>query len=158
MFTQNKKFTYIELFAGIGGFRIAMEALGDSELVWGCDIDRPARCTYRCNFGQDQVLYTDITEAKTSFIPTHDILTAGFPCQDFSTLGAGTEGGQQGLEGDTGSLFFQVVRVLRDVQPKSWTTNIKQRRDHKKSDPRIRISRIHSAIQIYKQSLFSATI
>ena len=120
MFTQNTQFTYIELFAGIGGFRIAMEALGDSELVWGCDIDRPARCTYRCNFGQDQVLYTDITEAKTSFIPTHDILTAGFPCQDFSTLGAGTEGGQQGLEGDTGSLFFQVVRVLRDVQPKSF--------------------------------------
>jgi DNA (cytosine-5)-methyltransferase 1 len=112
-------FTYIELFAGIGGFRVGLEALG-GELVWGCDIDLAARITYRANFGQDQTLYNDITQAKSEFIPSHDILTGGFPCQDFSNLGAGFDSGQQGLDGKTGSLFYEVVRILRECQPKSF--------------------------------------
>ena len=110
-------FTFIELFAGVGGFRVGLEAIG-GKLVWGCDIDHDSQVTYRANFGQDQTLYADITQAKSQFIPQHDILTAGFPCQDFSTLGAGHRDGQKGLEGDTGSLFFEVVRLLKECQPK----------------------------------------
>ena len=110
---------FIELFAGVGGFRVGLEAVG-GELVWGCDIDKDSRVTYRANFGQDQVLYNDVTQAKKEFIPQFDVLTAGFPCQDFSNLGAGNVGGQQGLEGDTGSLFYQVVRLLKECQPKAF--------------------------------------
>jgi DNA (cytosine-5)-methyltransferase 1 len=110
---------FIELFAGVGGFRHGLEAVG-GELVWGCDIDKNVGITYRANFGQDQILYNDVIEAKKEFIPAFDLLTAGFPCQDFSHLGAGNDGGQKGLEGETGSLFYQVVRLLKDCQPKAF--------------------------------------
>lgn len=110
---------FIELFAGVGGFRIGLEAIG-GELVWGCDIDQDSRVTYRANFGQDQILYNDICRAKKEFIPTFDLLTAGFPCQDFSNLGSGNHNGQMGLEGITGSLFYQVTRLLKECQPKAF--------------------------------------
>lgn len=76
--------TFIDLFAGIGGMRLALEATG-CKCVFSCEINNAARKTYYTNFGQ--LPETDIREVKTSDVPDHDILTAGFPCQPFSRAG-----------------------------------------------------------------------
>lgn len=102
-------FTFIEMFAGIGGFRIGLEAIG-GECVWACELDPLARLVYKANFGSAP--YYDVTKADYSRLPPFDILTAGFPCQDFSTLGE-----QRGLDGTRGALFFEITKVLKQCQP-----------------------------------------
>ena len=80
-------FKFIDLFAGIGGFRVGLEALG-GQCVFASEIDADAVAVYCKNFGQEKdSVAGDITEVDDSAIPPHDILTAGFPCQPFSTLG-----------------------------------------------------------------------
>jgi len=112
---EPEPFTFVELFAGVGGFRIGCEAVNGTS-VWATEIDRAAKATYHANFRQ--VPYHDITRVDTKYIPDHDLLTAGFPCQDFSN--AGGIGKQEGLEGSRGALFWEVVRVLKDKMPKAF--------------------------------------
>merc|ERR1740117_1681491 len=100
-------FTYVELFAGIGGFRLALDSLG-GRCVFASEIDPHATETYRANFGHAPA--GDITEVPSELVPTHDILCGGFPCQAFSRLGPGL-----GLDADT--LFLEVVRIARASQP-----------------------------------------
>ncbi|KAI8618612.1 S-adenosyl-L-methionine-dependent methyltransferase [Chytriomyces sp. MP71] len=113
-------FTYIELFAGIGGFRVALDALGGRS-VFASEINDAARFTYVSNFGNEvweggkAVLVGDITEIETEHVPEHTILTAGFPCQSFCKVGDRT-----GLEDHRGELFFEVVRVLKGKQPRAF--------------------------------------
>jgi hypothetical protein len=78
-------FTFVDLFAGIGGFRVALESLG-GVCQWSCEIDNAARQIYALNFGKLPDA-ADITLVDETKIPHHDILTAGFPCQPFSVLG-----------------------------------------------------------------------
>ena len=102
-------FRYVELFAGIGGFRLALDALG-GRCCLASEIDAAAAATYALNFGGP--VAGDITEVPDSEIPSHDLLTGGFPCQPFSQGGL-----QQGLGDPRGGLFMEIIRVVRARQP-----------------------------------------
>lgn len=102
-------FKFIDLFCGLGGFRIAFEKMG-GECVFSSDIDEPVRKTYALNFGE--VPHGDITKIQADNIPDHDILCAGFPCQPFSIAGR-----RLGFEDARGTLFFDVARILRQKKP-----------------------------------------
>ncbi|MCI7309550.1 MAG: DNA cytosine methyltransferase, partial [Prevotella sp.] len=93
-----KGFTFIDLFAGLGGFRLALESLG-ATCVYSNEWDRSAQEVYQMNFGD--LPEGDITQVDESTIPAHDILCAGFPCQAFSISGK-----QLGFEDTRGTLFF----------------------------------------------------
>lgn len=108
------KFTFIDLFAGIGGFRMAMQNLG-GQCVFSSEWDAQAQKTYFANYGE--VPFGDITSENTKrFIPNDfDILCAGFPCQAFSLAGK-----RLGFEETRGTLFFDVAEILRRKQPKAF--------------------------------------
>jgi len=106
----SRGFSFIELFAGVGGFRVGLEAVG-GRCVWACEQDSAARCTYAANHSGN-VPYKDVRAAQLDKIPPFRVLTAGFPCQDFSAIGS-----QKGLHGATGALFFQVVRFMHSHAP-----------------------------------------
>lgn len=105
-------FKFIDLFSGIGGFRIALESLNGS-CVFSSDIDKWANKTYEANFKEKPS--GDISKIESSDIPDHDILTAGFPCQPFSIAGK-----RKGFDDTRGTLFFDVARILKDKQPKGF--------------------------------------
>eukprot|EP01134_Creolimax_fragrantissima_P005085 CFRG5085T1 len=112
--TEVAPFRFIELFAGIGGFRIGLEALG-GKCVFSSEIDAMARATYAANFRDSEgTLAGDITEIHESDVPDHEVLTAGFPCQSFSKAGD-----EDGLECCKGNLFFEVIRILRAKRPRA---------------------------------------
>lgn len=110
---KKPKFTFIDLFAGIGGFRIAMQNLG-GECVFSSEWDEQAQRTYYANYGE--VPFGDITKESTkNFIPENfDVLCAGFPCQAFSLAGK-----RLGFAETRGTLFFDVAEILRRRQPKA---------------------------------------
>jgi len=111
---QNPKFTFIDLFAGIGGFRIAMQNIG-GKCVYSSEWDAQAQKTYFANFGE--VPFGDITKEETkAYIPDgFDILCAGFPCQAFSLAGK-----RRGFEETRGTLFFDVAEIIRRKRPKAF--------------------------------------
>lgn len=111
---KNPKFTFIDLFAGIGGFRMALQNLG-GECVFSSEWDEQARKTYYVNYGD--VPFGDITKESTkNKIPKgFDLLCAGFPCQAFSLAGR-----RLGFEETRGTLFFDVAEILRRYQPKAF--------------------------------------
>lgn len=111
---KNPKFTFIDLFAGIGGFRIAMQNLG-GKCVYSSEWDAQAQKTYLANYGE--VPYGDITKESTkSFVPDEiDVLCAGFPCQAFSLAGK-----RRGFEETRGTLFFDVAEIIRRKRPKAF--------------------------------------
>lgn len=128
-FTSNKKteFTFIDLFAGIGGFRIAMQNLG-GKCVFSSEWDEKAQQTYKANFGETP--FGDITSEETkSHIPEKfDVLCAGFPCQAFSIAGK-----RGGFEDTRGTLFFDVAEIIRRHQPKAFfLENVKGLTNHDK--------------------------
>jgi DNA (cytosine-5)-methyltransferase 1 len=104
------KMTFIDLFAGIGGFRLALESLG-ATCVYSSEWDKQAQKVYELNYGE--VPNGDITQIDEKSIPGHDILCAGFPCQAFSISGK-----QKGFEDSRGTLFFDVARIVRAKRPK----------------------------------------
>ena len=103
-------YTFIDLFAGLGGFRISLESLG-AKCVYSNEWDKPAQEVYADNFGD--IPEGDITKVDETTIPDHDILCAGFPCQAFSISGK-----QRGFEDSRGTLFFDVARIVKAKQPK----------------------------------------
>ncbi|MBE6413342.1 MAG: DNA cytosine methyltransferase [Verrucomicrobiaceae bacterium] len=103
------KFKFIDLFCGLGGFRIAFEKLG-GECVFSSDIDKHVQKIYKLNFGEFP--HGDITKIDAKDIPSHDILCAGFPCQPFSMAGR-----RLGFKDTRGTLFFDVARILKEKQP-----------------------------------------
>ncbi len=111
---ENPKFTFIDLFAGIGGFRMAFQNLG-GQCVFSSEWDAQAQKTYFANYGE--VPFGDITSEQTKqYIPDNfDILCAGFPCQAFSLAGK-----RLGFEETRGTLFFDVAEILRRKQPKAF--------------------------------------
>lgn len=104
------EYTFIDLFAGLGGFRIALESLG-GECVYSNEWDEPVQKVYTDNFGDTPE--GDITQVDENTIPDHDILCAGFPCQAFSISGK-----QKGFEDSRGTLFFDVARIVKAKKPK----------------------------------------
>lgn len=106
---MDKTITFIDLFAGIGGFRIAFESQ-KAKCVFSSEWDRFSQVTYQANFGD--LPAGDITLIDSKKIPAHDILTAGFPCQPFSNAGL-----KKGFEDTRGTLFYDVARILNDKKP-----------------------------------------
>jgi DNA (cytosine-5)-methyltransferase 1 len=102
--------TFIDLFAGIGGFRLALESFG-LKCVFSSEIDIHAKTTYLANFGE--VPKGDITQISETEIPSHDVICAGFPCQAFSISGK-----QKGLSDERGILFYEIIRIAKCHQPK----------------------------------------
>ena len=123
---KKPKFEFIDLFAGIGGFRLAFQNLG-GKCVFTSEWDKYSQKTYRANYGEHP--FGDITKEKTkSFIPDNfDVLCAGFPCQAFSI--AGKKGG---FEDTRGTLFFDVAEIIKRKQPKAFfLENVKGLLNHK---------------------------
>ena len=107
-------FTFIDLFAGIGGMRKAFESAG-GECVFTSEIDKFAQKTYKANFLAHDV-HGDIREIESEDIPSHDVLLAGFPCQPFSAAGL-----KHGFMCQTqGTLFFEIARILEHHRPKAF--------------------------------------
>lgn len=122
---KNPKFQFIDLFAGIGGFRIAMQNLG-GKCVFTSEWDKYSKETYQTNFGE--LPFGDITKETTkSYIPDNfDVLCAGFPCQAFSIAGR-----RGGFEDTRGTLFFDVAKIIKNKKPKAiFLENVKGLRNH----------------------------
>lgn len=122
---KNYKFKFIDLFAGIGGFRMALQNLG-GKCVFTSEWDENAKKTYRANFGE--VPFGDITKDSTkNYIPDgFDILCGGFPCQAFSIAGK-----RGGFEDTRGTLFFDVAEIIKNKKPKAFfLENVKGLRNH----------------------------
>ena len=102
---------FIELFAGIGGFRLGLEQAGH-KCIWANEIDPTALKIYEKNFGAREITKHDIRTVDTETIPDHDLLTAGFPCQAFSIAGK-----RGGFCDTRGTLFFEIARILSVKKP-----------------------------------------
>lgn len=105
-----KRFKFIDLFCGLGGFRIALEKIG-GQCVFSSDNNLDVCKIYEENFGDNP--YSDITEISEKKIPKFDVLCAGFPCQPFSIAGK-----RMGFNDSRGTLFFEVARILKYNKPK----------------------------------------
>ncbi|WP_425154472.1 DNA (cytosine-5-)-methyltransferase [Candidatus Palauibacter sp.] len=127
-------FTFIDLFAGIGGMRIGFERNG-GRCVYTSEWDRFCRQTYSANFPTSHEIAGDIRNVSTSDIPSHDLLLAGFPCQPFSVAGVSKKnslGRPHGFADETqGTLFFDIARILGDHRPAAFLLeNVKHLRNH----------------------------
>lgn len=130
----DSKFTFVDLFAGIGGMRIAFEENG-GQCVFSCEWDKYCQKTYFENFGVVPV--GDIKQVYEKDVPNHDILVAGFPCQPFSIAGVSKKnslGRETGfLDKTQGTLFFDVLRILNEKRPRAFLLeNVKNLKSHDK--------------------------
>jgi DNA (cytosine-5)-methyltransferase 1 len=129
------QFTFIDLFAGIGGIRIPFEEIG-GRCLFTSEWDENANRTYKANFSADEHEPTgDITKVDPQDIPDHDVLLAGFPCQPFSIAGVSKKnalGRPHGFECTTqGTLFFDVARIIQARKPRAFVLeNVKNLRSH----------------------------
>lgn len=131
-----KIFTFIDLFAGIGGLRRAMESAG-GRCIFTSEWDKYAQQTYMANFPDNRLPVGDIREVDAEDIPAHDVLVAGFPCQPFSIAGVSKKnalGRAHGFDDETqGTLFFDVLRILMHHRPAAFMLeNVKNLKSHDK--------------------------
>lgn len=128
-------FTFIDLFAGIGGFRIGLSRVG-GKCVFTSEWNKYAQQTYRAWFGEEESIHGDITTIDIDKdIPSHDILAAGFPCQPFSIAGVSKKnalGRKHGFDDETqGNLFFKICDIVRVKRPPVlFLENVKNLRSH----------------------------
>lgn len=125
---MSKSLKFIDLFSGIGGFRLALEELG-LECVFSSEVDEHAIEMYKANFNDNSKC--DITQLNPEILPNFDILCAGFPCQAFSISGK-----QKGFEDRArGTLFFDICRVLKEKEPKAFILeNVQNLEKHDKGN------------------------
>ena len=133
---RKNDFTFIDLFAGIGGIRLGFESQG-GQCVYTSEWDSYARKTYMANFPDSHEIDGDITKVNARDIPDHDVLLAGFPCQPFSIAGASKKnslGVPHGFACKTqGTLFFDVARIIQTKRPKAFLLeNVKNLMSHDK--------------------------
>jgi DNA (cytosine-5)-methyltransferase 1 len=131
---MNQGFTFIDLFAGIGGLRQAMESIG-GRCVFTSEWDKYARLTYEANYRDNRPIAGDIRKVEAASIAPHDVLCAGFPCQPFSIAGVSKKnslGRLHGFECEAqGTLFYDVIRVLKHHRPAAFLLeNVKNLRSH----------------------------
>lgn len=130
-FSSQKSVKFIDLFAGIGGFRYAFEQSGqelerDVRCVFTSEMDAECQRAYAENFGD--VPHGDITQIDAADVPDHDVLLAGFPCQPFSIIGQ-----MKGFEDTRGTLFFDIARILEEKRPTAFVLeNVKLLVGHNK--------------------------
>jgi len=104
---------FIDLFSGIGGFRLGLEKASKRfKCVWSCDWNKHANRVYRLHFGEENHYAGDVREVDASLIPEHDLLCAGFPCQPFSVAGK-----RKGFQDTRGTLFFEICRIAEVKRP-----------------------------------------
>ncbi len=130
--TENPRFNFIDLFCGIGGFRIAMQNTG-GKCLFSSDWDKYSKITYHANFGE--IPYGDIHKIAVADIPKHDILCAGFPCQPFSIAGVSKKnslGRKHGFEDEKqGNLFFTIAEIIDYHKPSAFILeNVKNLKSH----------------------------
>ena len=119
------RYKFIDLFSGIGGFRLGFEKK-DFQCVYSSEINEHAREMYFENFGEFPA--GDVTKINEKDIPEHDVLCAGFPCQPFSIAGD-----KKGFEDTRGTLFFDIIRILKEKKPKAVILeNVKHFKNHDK--------------------------
>ncbi len=133
---KSPKFRFVDLFAGIGGIRLAYQKLG-GKCVFTSEWNYYSKKTYEANFGE--VPFGDITKINEKLIPDHDILLAGFPCQPFSIAGVSKKNSLGQLHGfldeTQGTLFFDVARILKHRRPKAFMLeNVKNLISHDKGN------------------------
>jgi DNA (cytosine-5)-methyltransferase 1 len=131
-------FTFIDLFAGIGGLRYGFESIG-GRCVFTCERDKYSQQTYRANFGDEHEIAADINDVVIEDIPSHDVLLAGFPCQPFSIAGVSKKNAlnrPHGFACDAqGTLFFRLAEVIRHHRPKAFLLeNVKNLLNHDKGN------------------------
>ena len=120
-------YSFIDLFAGIGGFRSGFET-NKCNCVFSSEIDEHAGEIYRANY--NETVFKDITKIDEKEIPDHDILLAGFPCQPFSVAGE-----KKGFNVTRGTLFFDIERIIKAKQPKAFILeNVKGLTSHNKGN------------------------
>lgn len=127
------EFTFIDVFAGIGGMRLGFEAVG-GVCVFTCERDRHSQETYRANFGEEEIA-GDIREVPVDTIPPHDVLLAGFPCQPFSIAGVSKKNALRNPHGFAceaqGTLFFDLARLIAYHRPKAFLLeNVRNLKSH----------------------------
>jgi DNA (cytosine-5)-methyltransferase 1 len=150
-------FTFIDLFAGIGGFRTALEQLGGN-CAFSCEWDRYSQKTYKAWFGETP--HGDIRQIKPKDIPDHDVLAAGFPCQPFSIAGVSKKkslGHAHGFKDATqGTLFFNIVSIVEVKRPPVlFLENVKNLQSHDKGRT---WTTIREALTQLDYKLYSETI
>lgn len=133
---QQVSFTFIDLFAGIGGMRLAFDAAG-GRCVFTSEWNVHAQKTYEANHRDNRPVEGDITKVHADDIPDHDVLVAGFPCQPFSIAGVSKKnslGRKHGFEDETqGTLFFDVARIIAAKRPAAFLLeNVKNLKSHDK--------------------------
>ena len=151
-----RSFSFVELFSGIGGFRVALESLrvqADGTLsaadhVGACkfasEISADARAIYSCNFGDDVLSARGVHELTAEELPEHDLLTAGFPCQSFTEpFGVKSARLPRGFRCPRGQLFWHIVRLLRSKPPSErpralLLENVRGLANHDVTQPRAR--------------------
>ncbi len=135
---NNAKFSFIDLFAGVGGMRLAFEK-HSGRCVFTSEWDSYSQKTYLANFSVDHDFVGDITKVPAKDIPSHDLLLAGFPCQPFSLAGISKKnslGRKHGFECNTqGTLFFDIERIIAEKQPAAFLLeNVKNLKSHDKGN------------------------
>jgi DNA (cytosine-5)-methyltransferase 1 len=132
---ETSAFTFIDLFAGIGGLRLGFEGIG-GKCIFTCEWDRYSQQTYRANFPDDEhQIAGDIRQIKEQDIPAHDVLLAGFPCQPFSIAGVSKKNALNRPHGFAceaqGTLFFDVARIIKHHRPRAFLLeNVKNLVNH----------------------------
>jgi DNA (cytosine-5)-methyltransferase 1 len=125
-------FKFIDLFAGIGGMRIAFEKAG-GECVLTCEINEDALKTYKANYKPkaNHIYFNDILKLESKLVPNHDVLVAGFPCQPYSIAGL-----RKGLKDERGGdVFLAILRILKDKKPASFLLeNVKGMMNHEQGE------------------------
>jgi DNA-cytosine methyltransferase len=135
-YESSGEFTFVDLFAGIGGIRRAFEDQG-GRCVFTSEWDAYAQKTYAANFPDGHEIAGDITQVRETAIPDHDVLLAGFPCQPFSIAGVSKKnalGRAHGFDDETqGTLFFDLERIIAAKRPRAFLLeNVKNLRSHDK--------------------------
>ena len=136
--SDEAEFSFIDLFAGVGGMRLAFEKYS-GRCVFTSEWDSYSQKTYLANFGVDHDFVGDITKIPAKKIPSHDLLLAGFPCQPFSLAGISKKnslGRKHGFECDTqGTLFFDIERIIGEKRPAAFLLeNVKNLKSHDKGN------------------------
>jgi DNA (cytosine-5)-methyltransferase 1 len=131
-------FTFIDLFAGIGGLRRGFDAIG-GKCVYTCEWDKYSQQTYRANFKCDHPIVGDIREIDKTTIPQHDVLLAGFPCQPFSIAGVSKKNALNRPHGFAceaqGTLFFELAKIIKQSKPAVFILeNVKNLLSHDKGN------------------------
>ena len=134
----NDWFTFVDLFAGIGGLRRGFEAIG-GKCVYTCEWDEKAQATYKANFRIDHEITGDIRQVDKHAIPEHDVLLAGFPCQPFSLAGVSKKNALNRPHGFAceaqGTLFFELAEIIRIKRPAAFLLeNVKNLVSHDKGN------------------------